>query len=117
MKREPFVCVLNKDCTVFNLEELHGEKGAFRFKKKNWKMSEKSIAMKMAPLVSTNTGLCLESKWQKSLTATPHRTELLVLSITNAVHYVMLIVRSLSAKYRPDRYRRDKSVKFGTELP
>ena len=34
MKREPFVCVLNKDCTVFNLEELHGEKGAFRFKKK-----------------------------------------------------------------------------------
>ena len=27
------------------------------------------------------------------------------------------IVRSLSAKYRPDRYRRDKSVKFGTELP
>ena len=28
-----------------------------------------------------------------------------------------LIVRSLSAKYRPDRYRRDKSVKFGTELP
>lgn len=34
MKREPFVCVLNKDCTVCNLEELHGEKGAFRFKKK-----------------------------------------------------------------------------------
>ena len=29
----------------------------------------------------------------------------------------VLIVRSLSAKYRPDRYRRDKSVKFGTELP
>ena len=28
-----------------------------------------------------------------------------------------LIVRSLSAKYRPDRYRSDKSVKFGTELP
>ena len=28
-----------------------------------------------------------------------------------------LLVRSLSAKYRPDRYRRDKSVKFGTELP
>ena len=27
------------------------------------------------------------------------------------------LVRSLSAKYRPDRYRRDKSVKFGTELP
>ena len=27
------------------------------------------------------------------------------------------IVRSLSAKYRPDRYRHDKSVKFGTELP
>ena len=30
---------------------------------------------------------------------------------------VRLLVRSLSAKYRPDRYRRDKSVKFGTELP
>ena len=30
---------------------------------------------------------------------------------------IHLIVRSLSAKYRPDRYRRDKSVKFGTELP
>ena len=30
---------------------------------------------------------------------------------------VIIIVRSLSAKYRPDRYRRDKSVKFGTELP
>ena len=30
---------------------------------------------------------------------------------------VKQIVRSLSAKYRPDRYRRDKSVKFGTELP
>ena len=28
-----------------------------------------------------------------------------------------LTVRSLSAKYRPDRYRRDKSVKFGAELP
>ena len=28
-----------------------------------------------------------------------------------------LIVRSLSAKYRPDRYKRDKSIKFGTELP
>ena len=27
------------------------------------------------------------------------------------------VVRSLSAKYRPDRYRRDKSVKFSTELP
>ena len=27
------------------------------------------------------------------------------------------IVRSLSAKYRPHRYRRDKRVKFGTELP
>ena len=27
------------------------------------------------------------------------------------------IVRSLSAKYRPGRYRRDKSVKFGTQLP
>ena len=26
-------------------------------------------------------------------------------------------VRSLGAKYRPDHYRRDKSVKFGTELP
>lgn len=34
MKREPFVCVLNKDCTVCNLEELHSEKGAFRFFKK-----------------------------------------------------------------------------------
>ena len=29
----------------------------------------------------------------------------------------IILVRSLSAKYRPDRYRRDKSVKFGTELP
>ena len=29
----------------------------------------------------------------------------------------LLVVRSLNAKYRPDRYRRDKSVKFGTELP
>ena len=28
-----------------------------------------------------------------------------------------VLVRSLSAKYRPDRYRHDKSVKFGTELP
>ena len=28
-----------------------------------------------------------------------------------------MLVRSLSAKYRPDRYRRYKSVKFGTELP
>ena len=28
-----------------------------------------------------------------------------------------IIVRSLGAKYRPDRYRSDKSVKFGTELP
>ena len=28
-----------------------------------------------------------------------------------------IIVRSLSAKYRLDRYRSDKSVKFGTELP
>ena len=27
------------------------------------------------------------------------------------------LVRSLSAKYRLDRYRRDKSVKFSTELP
>ena len=27
------------------------------------------------------------------------------------------IVKALSAKYRPDSYRRDKSVKFGTELP
>ena len=30
---------------------------------------------------------------------------------------VFIVVRSLSAKYRPDRYRRDKSVKFGIELP
>ena len=29
----------------------------------------------------------------------------------------VILVRSLSAKYRPDCYRRDKSVKFGTELP
>ena len=28
-----------------------------------------------------------------------------------------LLVRSLSAKHRPDRYRRDKSVTFGTQLP
>ena len=27
------------------------------------------------------------------------------------------LVRSLNAKYGPDRYRSDKSVKFGTELP
>ena len=27
------------------------------------------------------------------------------------------VVRYLSTKYWPDRYRRDKSVKFGTELP
>ena len=33
------------------------------------------------------------------------------------VHAESLLVRSLSAKYRPDRYRHDKSVKFGTELP
>ena len=26
------------------------------------------------------------------------------------------LVRSLSAKYGPDRYKRDKSAKFGTEL-
>ena len=26
------------------------------------------------------------------------------------------VVRSLSVKYRPDRYRHEKSVKFGTEL-
>ena len=31
--------------------------------------------------------------------------------------WINIIVRSLSAKYGPDRYRRDKSVKFGTELP
>ena len=31
--------------------------------------------------------------------------------------YFPLLVRSLNAKYGPDRYRRDKSVKFGTELP
>ena len=29
----------------------------------------------------------------------------------------LILVRSLSAKYRPDCYRRDKSVKFGSELP
>ena len=31
--------------------------------------------------------------------------------------FSLTVVGSLSAKYRPDRYRRDKSVKFGTELP
>ena len=31
--------------------------------------------------------------------------------------WINIIVRSLSAKYGPDRYRHDKSVKFGTELP
>ena len=31
--------------------------------------------------------------------------------------WINIIVRSLSAKYGPDRYRRDKSVKLGTELP
>ena len=34
-----------------------------------------------------------------------------------SVHSLCHIVRSLSAKYRPNRYRRDKSVKFGIELP
>ena len=29
----------------------------------------------------------------------------------------LYIVRSLNAKYGPDHYRSDKSVKFGTELP
>ena len=33
------------------------------------------------------------------------------------IFHTVLLVRSLSAKYRPDRDRRDKSVKFGTELP
>ena len=28
-----------------------------------------------------------------------------------------MVVRSVRAKDRPDRYRRDKSVKFGKELP
>ena len=36
---------------------------------------------------------------------------------TETKHGGVVVVRSLSAKYRPDRYRRDKSVKFGTELP
>ena len=31
--------------------------------------------------------------------------------------WINIIVRSLSAKYGPDRFRRDKSVKLGTELP
>ena len=35
----------------------------------------------------------------------------------SAIRGRLTIVRSLSAKYRPDRYRRAKSVKFGTELP
>ena len=37
--------------------------------------------------------------------------------VTGMIGITRMIVRSLSAKYRPDRYRRDKSVKFGTELP
>ena len=41
----------------------------------------------------------------------------LSLSIYMIPLFTFGIVRSLSAKYRPDRYRRDKSVKFGTELP
>ena len=43
-----------------------------------------------------------------------HRREL---CMTDSGREERMIVRSLSAKYRPDRYRRDKSVKFGTELP
>ena len=39
------------------------------------------------------------------------------LEIKLLVFQLVKIVRSLSAKYSPDRYRRDKSVKFGTELP
>ena len=37
--------------------------------------------------------------------------------LQQGVRKARVIVRSLSAKYRPDRYKRDKSVKFGTELP
>ena len=40
-----------------------------------------------------------------------------VMTADNEMNKSLIIVRSLSAKYRPDRYRRDKSVKFGTELP
>ena len=38
-------------------------------------------------------------------------------SVDSVILVIVIVVRSLSAKYRPDRYRRDKSVKFGTELP
>ena len=40
-----------------------------------------------------------------------------VMTADNEMNKSLIIVRSLSAKYRPDRYRRDKSVKFGTKLP
>ena len=39
------------------------------------------------------------------------------LNYQHSARLIVHVVRSLSAKYRPDRYRRDKSVKFGTELP
>ena len=60
--------------------------------------------------VSDNQLVCLPTSIQKLNTL-----NILYLHKNNLTE--LPVVKSLSAKYRPDRYRRDKSVKFGTELP
>ena len=67
--------------------------------------------------IATNGSTSLLNENFKSTTYTLVSGEYSLLNWKKITCTIHVVVRSLSAKYRPDRYRRDKSVKFGTELP
>ena len=63
-----------------------------------------------------NLDTCIQQFWDWRILLHPYKLEgpFTLLTVLGIKLDSLLLFRSLSAKYRPDRYRRDKSVKFGT---
>ena len=89
-----------KNSNVDLIQRIHSRCGFYGFMIRFW------ICLRNTPSVKLLTKYVIEDVYKTWTPGTPLD-----------LNHGPLVVRSLSAKYRPDRYRRDKSVKFGTELP
>ena len=85
-----------------------------------WSSSWRNVAGSSLRMIRENTEFPLDAILKEESDLSPVLREFGRIRCPIRWHSLVslsVIVRSLSAKYRPDRYRRDKSVKFGTELP
>ena len=76
-----------------------------------------TLTLKLSAFLVFLFSFFISNHFRSSGLPVSHKFKRNITWVFGAIFKIDNIVRSLSAKYRPDRYRRDKSVKFGTELP